>query len=152
MGIFNSIKNAIFGWRPTAEDVAAGQARQQQGQTQSGSGGSGGGIFGSGTVNVGQPQPTSGAPTSGEAVDVDAVLTAKMREKGDPDLNWRTSIVDLMKLLDLDSSLDNRRELATELGYTGEKNGSAEMNMWLHREVMRQLAANGGRVPAGMAD
>jgi hypothetical protein len=80
------------------------------------------------------------------------MLTQKLQEKGNPDLNWRTSIVDLMKLLDLDSSLSNRSELAGELGYTGAKDGSAEMNIWLHREVMRQLAANGGRVPAGMAD
>ena len=57
-----------------------------------------------------------------------------------------------MKLLGMDSSLDNRKELATELGYTGEKDGSAEMNIWLHKEVMRQLAANGGKVPASMTD
>ena len=57
-----------------------------------------------------------------------------------------------MKLLDMDSSLDNRKELATELGYTGEKDGSADMNIWLHKEVMRQLAANGGKVPANLTD
>jgi len=57
-----------------------------------------------------------------------------------------------MKLLGLDSSLDNRKELATELGYQGEKNGSAEMNIWLHKEVMRQLAAHGGKVPSSMTD
>ena len=72
--------------------------------------------------------------------------------KGNPDLNYKTSIVDLMKLLGLDSNLDNRKELADELGYTGEKDGSAEMNIWLHKEVMRQLAANGGKVPASMTD
>jgi hypothetical protein len=76
------------------------------------------------------------------------MLTQKMHAKGDPDLNWRTSIVDLMKLLDLDPSLANRSELATELGYTGAKDGSAEMNIWLHREVMRKLAVSGGTVPA----
>jgi len=58
----------------------------------------------------------------------------------------------VMKLLGLDSSLDNRKELATELGYTGAKDGSAEMNIWLHKEVMRQLAANGGTVPADLTD
>ena len=57
-----------------------------------------------------------------------------------------------MKLLDLDSSLDNRKELATELGYTGAKDGSAEMNIWLHKEVMRQLATHGGKVPANLTD
>ena len=74
------------------------------------------------------------------------------QSKGGPDLNWRSSIVDLMKLLDLDSSLDNRKALATELGYSGEKNGSAEMNIWLHRRVMEELEKNGGRVPATMKD
>jgi len=57
-----------------------------------------------------------------------------------------------MKLLDMDSSLENRKELATELGYKGEKDGSAEMNIWLHKEVMRQLAAHGGKVPSSMTD
>ena len=57
-----------------------------------------------------------------------------------------------MKLLDLDPSLDNRKALATELGYTGAKDGSAEMNIWLHRKVMEELAKNGGRVPAGLKD
>jgi hypothetical protein len=62
-------------------------------------------------------------------------------------LNWRTSIVDLMKLLDLDSSLHARQQLAQELHYSGDMNDSAAMNIWLHKEVMRQLAANGGKVP-----
>jgi hypothetical protein len=95
---------------------------------------------------------TTTAPTTTAAVDVEQVLEARLADKGNPDLDWRTSIVDLMKLLDIDSSLDNRKELADELGYTGDKDGSAEMNIWLHKEVMRQLAANGGTVPAGLAD
>ncbi|NJC34649.1 3-oxoacyl-ACP reductase-like protein [Sphingomonas jejuensis] len=99
-----------------------------------------------------QPQPTAQQPQQQQPVDVEAVLTRLQEQKGGPALNWRTSIVDLMKLLDIDSSLDNRRELATELGYTGEKNGSAEMNIWLHKAVMRALADNGGRVPADLRD
>jgi hypothetical protein len=96
---------------------------------------------------------TAPAPTQAAApVDVEQVLQSKLSEKGNPDLNWRTSIVDLMKLLDIDSSLDNRKQLAEELGYTGETDGSAEMNMWLHKEVMRRLAANGGTVPANLTD
>ena len=63
-------------------------------------------------------------------------------------VNWRTSIVDLMKLLGLDSSLAERKGLAQEFGYTGALDGSAEMNIWLHKQVMRELAANGGKVPA----
>jgi hypothetical protein len=87
-----------------------------------------------------------------QEVDVEQVLTQIQREKGNPDLNWRTSIVDLMKLLGLDSSLDNRKELATELGYTGATDGSAEMNIWLHKAVMKELAKNGGKVPANLTD
>ena len=78
-------------------------------------------------------------------------LAAEAAKVAQP-LNWRTSIVDLMKLLDIDSSLANRKELAQELGYTGELNGSAEMNIWLHKAVMRELAANGGKVPADLTD
>jgi hypothetical protein len=63
-------------------------------------------------------------------------------------LNWRTSIVDLMKLVGLDSSLQNRQKLAAELGYSGDRNDSAAMNIWLHKAVMRKLAENGGKVPA----
>jgi hypothetical protein len=82
-----------------------------------------------------------------EPVDIEQVLgglAAKHPEK----LNWRTSIVDLMKLLGLDSSLANRKSLATELGYQGDMNDSATMNMWLQKQVMQKLAANGGKVPA----
>jgi len=89
---------------------------------------------------------------AGQPIDLDAVLSERQRAKGNPQLNWKSSIVDLMKLLDLDSSLDNRKALATELGYTGAKDGSAEMNIWLHRRVMEELAKNGARVPAAMAD
>ena len=85
------------------------------------------------------------------ALPVEAILAAEAAKVAQP-LNWRTSIVDLMKLLDIDSSLANRKELAQELGYTGELNGSAEMNIWLHKAVMRELAANGGNVPADLTD
>ena len=100
-----------------------------------------------------QPMPDlSGAFSAGFAegtapVDVEQVLEDISAQKGNPELNWRRSIVDLMKLLDLDSSLSNRAELATELGYQGEKNGSAEMNIWLHRRVMEELEKSGGKVP-----
>ena len=84
-------------------------------------------------------------------VDIEAILTAAAASV-DYETNWRTSIVDLMKLCGLDSSLANRKELATELGYTGDKNDSASMNIWLHRQVMNKLAANGGHVPADLKD
>ena len=100
-----------------------------------------------GTATAPTPTPAQAAP-----VDVGQVLQSKLADKGNPNLNWRTSIVDLMKLLDINSSLDNRKQLAEELGYTGERDGSAEMNTWLHREVMRRLAANGGTVPPNLTD
>ena len=92
------------------------------------------------------------AQAQAQPVDVEAVLTEKQRAKGGPALNWRTSIADLMRLLDLDPSLENRKALATELGYTGAKDGSAEMNIWLHRKVMEELERSGGTVPASMKD
>ncbi|MFT8307531.1 DUF3597 domain-containing protein [Acetobacter malorum] len=82
-------------------------------------------------------------------VDIDAVLTGLAAQNGQ-NLNWKESIVDLLKLLGLDSSLDSRKKLAGELGYTGDTNDSASMNVWLIKEVRAKLAANGGKVPAGL--
>ena len=84
-------------------------------------------------------------------LDVEAVLTF-MASQNSQQLNWQTSIVDLMKLLGMESSLSERRELADELGFTGDKQDTATMNMWLHKEVMKQFAANGGKVPDSMLD
>ena len=148
MSIFSKIKSAIFGEHgplgsghfgtPKAAPASAPAPAPQ--------------------TTAAQPAPTPAAPTPqaapaapAQAVDVEAVLSGIASKKGS-DLNWRTSIVDLMKLLDLDSILDNRKELATELGYTGAKDGSAEMNMWLIKAVMRELEKNGGTVPANLKD
>ena len=131
MSIFSRIKDAIFGHKsatPTAPQPTAE--------------GTVGGAGSAPSVALEQPR----------AVDVEEVLANIAAAKGNPDLNYKSSIVDLLKLLDIDSSLDNREELATELGYTGRKDGSAEMNIWLHKAVMRELAANGGKVPASMTD
>jgi hypothetical protein len=150
MGIFDKIKGAIFGHkdpgpgnRPTIPaGMAGGPPLQQQQQQQ----------------QAGQPlgqstTQTQAAPAQQQAdVDVEQVLEDISRQRGNPDLNYKTSIVDLMKLLGIDSSLENRKELAQELGYTGERDGSAEMNIWLHKATMKQLAANGGRVPASFID
>jgi uncharacterized protein YpuA (DUF1002 family) len=86
-----------------------------------------------------------------EEVDVEVILT-DMAAANPQQLNWRTSIVDLMKLLGMESSLAERRELATELGYTGDQQDTATMNIWLHKQVMKKLAENGGKVPASMLD
>lgn len=98
------------------------------------------------------PAPTPAAPEPpAEPVDVDAVLS-ELAANNSEKLDWKKSIVDLMKLLDMDSSLSNRKELADELGYTGDKSDSATMNIWLHKEVVKQLAKNGGKVPADLLD
>ena len=96
-------------------------------------------------------KPAATAPAPMQQVDVEAILNG-LAQKSAEKLNWRTSIVDLMKLLGLDSSLGARKELAQELKYTGDMNDSASMNLWLHRQVMNKLAANGGKVPAELKD
>jgi 3-oxoacyl-ACP reductase-like protein len=101
--------------------------------------------------------PAAPAPAAAPAaapmaeVDVEQILVTMQKSAGQ-DLNWRSSIVDLLKLLNLDSSLQARKELAAELHYTGDTGDSAAMNIWLHRQVMNKLAANGGKVPADLKD
>ncbi len=91
------------------------------------------------------------APVSVAITEVDVIAHLEEMAAG-KNLNWRSSIVDLMKLVGMESSLQERKDLAMELGYTGELEGSAEMNIWLHKAVMRELAANGGVVPAELLD
>jgi 3-oxoacyl-ACP reductase-like protein len=101
------------------------------------------------------PAPAASSASTAAAempeVDVEKVLSG-MASHSSQKLDWRSSIVDLMKLLGIDSSMVNRRALATELGYTGDLNDSATMNTWLHKAVMRKLAENGGKVPATLLD
>jgi hypothetical protein len=97
------------------------------------------------------PVPQPQAAPAAQAVDIEEVLDGLNAER-DQKLNWRTSIVDLMKLVGLESSLSERKELADELGYTGDKSDSAAMNIWLHKQVLKKLQDNGGRVPADLAD
>ena len=91
------------------------------------------------------------SPTPMAEVDVEKMLN-DMAANSAEKLNWTTSIVDLMKLLGIDSSLTSRKALAQELKYTGDMNDSAAMNIWLHRQVMNRVAANGGKVPASLKD
>jgi len=125
MSIFGNIMSAIFGSHAAAAPSAG---------TASGSA-------------PGTATPAGGAPMSN--VDVEAVLT-KLAAESKEKLDWRKSIVDLMKLLKLDSSFSARKDLAKELGYSGDTNDSASMNIWLHKQVMQKLAANGGKVPADL--
>jgi hypothetical protein len=130
MSIFGKIMSAILG---TKADAAPG------GSAAPASGGA--------ATSTGSTAAPSSAPAApAQSVDVAAILdkaVAAQKEK----LAWRTSIVDLMKALNIDSSLAARKELAKELGYTGDSNDSATMNVWLHKQVMAKLAANGGRLP-----
>lgn len=109
----------------------------------------------SSTSSTGGNSPASNSVNAGatpmQQVDVEALLN-DMAKNNPERLNWKTSIVDLMKLLKLDSSIGERKSLATELGYTGDISDSASMNIWLHRQVMNKLAANGGKVPADLKD
>ena len=91
----------------------------------------------------------TGSPASGQKVDVTAILDG-LAAKNPEKLDWRHSIVDLMKLVDIDSSLNARKELAKELNYSGDTNDSAAMNIWLHKQVIQKLAENGGKVPADL--
>jgi hypothetical protein len=140
MSIFNAIKNAILGRPLNYEGLQAAVAAQQQAAAPADAGQQ--------AQATAQPRPQAQALSD---VDMTHILDQRAASAGQS-LNWRTSIVDLMKLLGIDSSLENRKALAHELGYTGDTGDSAAMNIWLHREVMRQLAANGGNVPAGLAD
>ena len=95
--------------------------------------------------------PSPAATAAPPVVDVETVLET-MAAGTKQTLDWRHSIVDLMKLVGIDSSLANRKALAQELGYTGDMNDTAPMNIWLHKQVMRKLAENGGKVPADLLD
>jgi hypothetical protein len=142
MSIFGSIMNKIFR-RDTADSAAAappsGGAEASNQRVASGPG----------TAATGSAASATAGAGSGATVDVEAVLGAMAAKKGQK-LDWRKSIVDLMKLLDLDSSLAARKELANELNYTGDTSDSAKMNMWLHKQVMQKLAENGGKVPESL--
>jgi 3-oxoacyl-ACP reductase-like protein len=142
MGIFDKIKNAIFG-RAEAADVkttpAAGAAPTPPAASAAA------------PAPVTPVPPQAGAPTPSSPIDVAPILNDAVAKSGQK-LDWRKSIVDLMKALDLDSSLAARKELADELGYTGAKDGSAEMNIWLHKALMKKLSENGGKVPAELLD
>ncbi|MDB5468841.1 MAG: hypothetical protein JWR84_401 [Caulobacter sp.] len=127
MGIFSNILGKIFGHKTKTAPSAAPTPQAQP-----------------------TPAPQAQAPAP-RTVDIEAVLE-DMAQDNAQKLNWRTSIVDLMKLVGMESSLQERKELADELGYSGDKTDSAAMNIWLHKAVLRKLAENGGKVPASLMD
>ena len=128
MGIFSKIKDAIFGKKAVAAEPKPAIPMAP-----------------AAAAPAAAPEPAAISE-----IDVEAILT-EVADEHDEELNWRTSIVDLMKLLDIDSSYANRKELAEELG-NDDYEGSAEDNILLHRQVMQALAENGGKVPAEFID
>ena len=128
MGIFSNIMGKIFGHKPKTAPAPAPTPAQAP-----------------------APTPTAAATPAPEPVDVTAVLD-DLAANNPQKLDWRHSIVDLMKLVGMESSLSERKELADELGFTGDKGDSATMNIWLHKQVIKKLSENGGKVPAELMD
>ncbi len=147
MSIFGKIASAIFGITPAHADEVPKMAPAGTGAASASPSASAAPVVVAGAssapAGTAAPTPAAAKPT----VDVAAVLNG-IKAKQTEDLDWRKSIVDLMKLLKLDSSLSARKELATELKYSGDMGDSATMNVWLHKQVMTKLAENGGVVPA----
>ncbi|WP_305824606.1 DUF3597 domain-containing protein [Massilia brevitalea] len=148
MGILSNIFHKIF-----PQKSAPAPAQQQNAPAAAPAPAAPAQPAGQAAPNPAPTAPAAAAPAStlNQQVDVEEILNAKLKASGQQ-LNWRTSIVDLMKLLDLDSSLAARKELAAELHYSGDTGDSASMNIWLHKQVMKKLAENGGKVPADLQD
>ena len=136
MSIFSRIKDAIWGRSDQAVAPEGIDTRAKP-------------ISASASAVPGSAPVSRPAAVAVSEVNVAAILDEAVQKKRQK-LNWRKSIVDLMKALDLDSSLSSRRELARELGYDGDTKNSAKMNIWLHRQVIQKLKENGGKIPADL--
>ncbi|QWW70061.1 DUF3597 domain-containing protein [Rhizobium sp. WYJ-E13] len=149
MSIFDRIKHAIFGEAQATEAAApapAPTAPATSAPTAS--------APASAAPAAPSPAPTtnpSPAPARTQPVDIEQMLNAAVKKSGQK-LDWRHSIVDLMKALGMDASMAERKELAGELGYTGDTGDSAKMNIFLHKALMKKLSENGGKVPADLLD
>ena len=141
MGLFDAIKHAIFD-HSTAATSTPSQAVPPAAAVNPTAA-----LSVTPAQSATQPTPSPQPP----AVDVEAIL-AGLAAKNPQKLNWQSSIVDLMKLLGLDSSFQNRMQLAKELGYTGNPADSATMNIWLQKQVMKKLAESGGKVPPSLRE
>src|SRR5215475_4819732 len=140
MSVFGSIVSAIFGSKHAASVTAAAGSSAPSPSA---------GTAAAASAPSAGTSPGSAAAKPISKADVEAIL-AKLADEQDEDYDWKRSIVDLMKLLKLDSGLGARKQLAQELGYTGALDGSAEMNVWLHKQVMTKLAESGGQVPESL--
>jgi len=131
MSVFGSIMSAIFG--PSSAQAKAAPAEPV-------------GLAAAGQASA-AATATAPPPQTVQTVDVAEIVDKAAAAKGEK-LEWRTSIVDLMKALGLDSSRSARKQLAKELNYTGDTKDSATMNVWLHKQIMAKLVANGGKLPS----
>jgi Domain of unknown function (DUF3597) len=146
MSVFGNIVSAIFGSKHAGSVTAAGSSPAPPPSAGSAKGAA----APSQSTATGAAPSTETAPTLAASKPIskaDEAILAKLADEQDENYDWKRSIVDLMKLLKLDSGLGARKQLAQELGYTGALDGSAEMNVWLHKQVMIKLAETGGKVP-----
>src|SRR5215467_7782097 len=149
MSVFGSIVSAIFGSKHAASVTAPASSSAPSPSAGSVKGAAASSPSTGTAAAAAPPGGTSSISAAAKPIsraDVEAIL-AKLADEQDEDYDWKRSIVDLMKLLKLDSGLGARKQLAQELGYTGSLDGSAEMNVWLHKQVMIKLAETGGKVP-----
>ncbi|MBB3656596.1 3-oxoacyl-ACP reductase-like protein [Rhizobium sp. BK650] len=150
MSVFDRIKQAIFGKAQAAPVSQPASAAPQAAPAPA--------AGAKPTSSQAAPaalvtEPATGAPPPAETrpADIEQILNAAVKKSGQK-LDWRHSIVDLMKALGMDASLAERKELAAELGYSGDSNDSAKMNIFLHKALMKKLSENGGKVPADLLD
>ena len=141
MSFFGKIKDAIFG-KANAETVSETNAPVATSSDEP--------TISAGPITSHNPS-SEGAGVPAGSVEIASILDEAVKANGQT-LDWRRSIVDLLKALNIDSSLSARKELAAELGYTGDTNDSATMNTWLHKAVIKKLSENGGKVPADLLD
>ena len=153
MGVFDRIKNAIFGKAQAAPVPEPASAAPQASSAPAASP-----ATQPATKSAPVTEPATGAPPAAQSspgqasnADIEQILNAAVKKSGQK-LDWRHSIVDLMKAVGMDASLQERRELARELGYAGDPNDSAKMNTFLHKTLMKRLSENGGRVPPDLLD
>jgi hypothetical protein len=157
VGVFDRIKSAIFGKAQAAEATApaasAAPASSAPAAAAPASSATAASPAPAPTTNPAPPppKPAASAAASTQPVDIEQMLNAAVKKSGQK-LDWRHSIVDLMKALGMDASMAERKELAGELGYTGDTGDSAKMNTFLHKALMKKLSENGGKVPADLLD
>ena len=154
MGIFSSIKEKLFGKAAETTDVEIASTRTvlaNDVETKTAGVTATPDLDSEVTATLAGVNAEPASLQQSDAVDVAAILDESVKKNGQK-LDWRHSIVDLLKALGLDASLAERKELADELGYTGDKSDSATMNMWLHKALLKALSENGGKVPAELLD